>query len=184
MPVPYIGKSDALDKLSKEDGRLLVQKVLRILQDSSSHRGEAYLPEIDVGHLELETCAHSLLDFNVDNHKGQHVLSFGSKYTVSMSSSISFVLLALLDVVGCFGLSWSNNNLLTGLTELNEMVINKESKAQSVSEHGVELFILRESLPYTDAAPTIKFPPVSSNAVYVNGPRSFFADVIAPYRVC
>lgn len=178
----YIGKSDALDKLSKEDGRLLVRKVLRILQDSSSRRGEAYLPEIDVGHLELETCAHSLLDFNVDNHKGRHVLLFGSKYAVSMSSSISFVLLALLDVVGCFGLSWSNNNLLAGLNELNEMVMNKE--AEALSEHGVELFILRESLPYTDAAPTIKLPPVSSNAVFVNDPRSFFADVIAPYRVC
>lgn len=174
--------NNILKSMEQQRRRLLVRNILEILQESSRRRGEAYFPRIDSDSRYLATYVHALLDFNVDSRNDEATLMFGSLQSVSISPCLSIILLALLDASGAFGKSWSEFALVAALHELCELVLEMDESL--LVRSGVKLLVSRTVIPDRRHAPlTFNLPYLSSNVVFVNDPRAFFADVIAPFRL-
>ena len=178
-------QSNGLGKLTSGERRLVAREVYRAVNEASDRVGEAYFPQWTLSlpaNNEMKSCFLGLLNINVESAKGNPILLPGYEFSVSVTAAITIVLLAMLDVIGSLGHTWSDFEVICSINELQELVVNMEENV--LVNDGVKILFLRQPFPQTRAKTKFEVPAMFCNEVFVNGERAPFADVIAPYCVC
>ena len=172
--------NNGLANLSRPQRRLLAKAVFKSMKKSLLS-SEPIFPEPPDDEV-LAAQFYGLIDSHVESVKGKNRFLEGNVNSISVTSAITLVLLAMLDVVGKLGRNWSDFEIICAMREIQHLVLTMEDKA--LKSKGVKLLSLKQPFPAPAATKNFQVPCLGTNVVVVNGMAAPFADVIAPYRVC
>lgn len=174
--------SNELGSLSGLDDKWAVARsVFRALDCATKQRGEViYVHFEDLPSDRLRFIASTLLDYHIENSKGNLVLTPGSRFAVSMTPALAIVVANLLSSDANMYWDWRGFEFVVVLGELKWMVANLTEMPSDVNR---TLLVLKSPIPFGNVDLNFTVPLISKYTVVLNGPVAPYADVIAPYRL-
>jgi len=181
--------NNQLFSLNRNDRRLVAATVFQMLEESSRRPDDPYLPmDSDVvnrlNNPSIATSSISLLEINAMTSKNRMKLSQGERYSLSISSALSIVTMALLRLSSAFGAGWSGFEVKTALMEAQHIMKQEDLSQPNAEVASPQIDAWKSAFPAAASRTTFVVPALAKDHIYINGPAALFADVIAPYRIC
>jgi hypothetical protein len=180
VALKYIKSSGLAHVTSLGDKFTVAQQAFKALNEAMRDPTAAVFPSF--GHIDdatLRSAIQSLLDVNVETKNGKPKLMKGS-YSVSMSPAITIVLAESLCQKARVSWNWQRWESTAALGEWKKLITDMDA-GDFTSACGINY--LSKPIPFESAKFRFSLPLAGKTAVFLNGPRASYADVIAPFRL-
>ena len=173
-------QDNGLNSLDASEKRVVAMIVWKALADAKSQDASApnlALPReiyTKVDRYKMEACCHSLLDVHLQSKDGKLVVVDEQDYSVSITSAIALVLLALVDNIAPLCRNWDSFETIVALNELQLAYVN----AYPNPPPPLKVVSSRQQCP-GKAKGKVRVPVANKSTIVVNGPKAQYCDVIA-----